>query len=187
MGKLLNSCRLFYLAHFSEPAGERVVYRAIRRGRVKSILEVGMGAAVRTTRMIEATRRSRGVSGICYTGIDLFELSSAASLDKLSLKAAHCTLKPTGARVRLIPGDPFTALAGAANEIGACDLIVISADQAGESLAKAWFYIPRLLHPTTQVFIERLGDAETPARFDLLPHDEVRRLARDSVPRRTAA
>ena len=187
MGKLLNSCRLFYLAHFSQPAKDRVIYRAIRRGKVRSVLELGMGDAVRSSRMIEAIKWTGGVAGVYYTGIDLFELSAAAGQNKLSLKAAHCKLKPTGARIRLVPGDLLTALAQAANEIGPCDLIVISADQAGESLTKAWFYIPRLLHPSTHVFVERADGEKTPASFELLPHDEVRRLAQASVPRRTAA
>lgn len=186
MGKLFNACRLIYLAYFSKPAGDRLIYRAIRRGKVKSVLELGLGCGLRTGRMFETVRRSQGSTGLCYTGIDLFELSPAADRARLSLKAAHCKLKPSGARVRLVPGDPFTALARAANEIGACDLIVIAADQAGESLNRAWFYIPRLLHPTTQVFVERPGDGSMP-NFESLSHDEVRRLAHASAPRRTAA
>jgi hypothetical protein len=122
-----------------------------------------------------------------YAGIDLFELSSDVGPPKLSLKSAHCKLKPTGAKVRLVPGDPFTALARSANEIGACDVIVVAGGHDPDALGRAWFYIPRLLHPGTQVFVERVGEAANVSVFELLSHEEIRRLAHAGMPRRTAA
>lgn len=187
MGKLLNACRLFHLAYLSQPGGERPIYRAIRRHKARTILEIGMGAGLRSSRMIDAMWRSGGREGIRYAGIDLFELSPDAGASKLSLKSAHCQLKPTGAKVRLVPGDPFTALARAANEIGACDVIVVAAGHDSDSLSRAWFYVPRLLHPGTQVFVERAAAEPNLSIFDILGHDEIRRLAHAGMPRRTAA
>jgi hypothetical protein len=187
MGKLTNSCRFLYLAYFSHPSGERPIYRALRRQRAKSVLEIGMGTGLRAGRMIETMRRSAGGQGICYAGIDLFELSPAAGPSKLSLKSAHCQLKPTGAKVRLVPGDPFTALARAANEIGVCDMIVVAAGHDRDSLSRAWFYVPRLLHGGTTVYLERADEESGRSSFELLPHDEIRRLAQAATPRRTAA
>jgi hypothetical protein len=187
MGKLLNSCRLLYLTYFSQPVGERLIYRAIRRSKAKSVLEIGMGAGVRACRLIEVMRRSAGGEGLRYAGIDLFELSPTAGSSKLSLKSAHCKLKPTGAQVRLVPGDPFTALARAANEIGVCDVVVVSAGHDAGSLSRAWFYVPRLLASGTQVFIERAGAEPNLSVFELLSHEEIRRLAQAGMPRRTAA
>ncbi|HWB08581.1 MAG TPA: hypothetical protein VG826_05130 [Pirellulales bacterium] len=187
MGKLTNSCRLLYFAYFSQPAGDRPIYRAIRRQRAKSVLEIGIGSGLRASRMIEAMRRAAGGDGLRYAGIDLFELSPAAGPLKLSLKAAHCKLKPTGAKVRLVPGNPFEALASAANEIGVCDLILVTAGHDPDSLSRAWFYLPRLLHPGTHVYIERGREEGGPSSFELLSHDEIRRLAQAGMPRRTAA
>jgi hypothetical protein len=184
MKKLLTFCRLAYLTHFSRPASDRVVYRTIRRIAASRILEIGMQQGLRSSRMIEVARKQRTDGVVHYTGIDLFELSS--SVPQLSLKAAHCRLQPTGARIRLVPGDPFSALASAANHIGPCDLIVIAASQDFESLGRAWFYVPRLLHASTQVYVERPGDGDHLPRFELLGHDEIRRRAQTS-PRRTAA
>ncbi|MGH6737783.1 MAG: hypothetical protein ACREDY_01910 [Bradyrhizobium sp.] len=132
-------------------------------------------------------RRTHGSECLWYSGIDLFELSPADETSKLSLKAAHCMLKPTGARVRLVPGDPFTALAAAANTIGASDVIVIAAGHDAESLRRAWFYIPRMLHPATQVFVERSDGGTIPPVFQVISHDEIRRRALASMPHRTAA
>jgi hypothetical protein len=187
MGKLLNSCRLLYLAYFSRPVGERLIYRAIRRNKARSVLEIGMGAGVRACRMVETMQRSALGGSIRYAGIDLFELSPAPGPSQLSLKSAHCKLKPTGAQVRLVPGDPFTALARAANEIGACDVIVVAAGHDSASLSRAWFYLPRLLDAGTQVFVERAGAEANRSVFELLSHEEIRRLAQSGLPRRTAA
>jgi hypothetical protein len=200
MGKLLTLSRFFYLAYFSQPARDRTLYRAIRRGAANHILELGMGGGVRAGRLIEMARRTGLADTIHYTGIDLFELSPPGK-ERLSLKAAHCQLKTTRARVRLVPGDAYTALASAANHIGQCDLIVISGSgnlcQVGEGrqgaacldtdpLARAWFYVPRLLHPATQVFVERAGEGKDPPRFELLAHDEIRRRAQSATRRRAA-
>lgn len=186
MGKLFGLCRLWHLAYFSRPAKDRPLYRAIRRGRVSRILELGIGDGVRSGRLIEIARRTHTAGPLYYTGVDLFE-SSSAGQGRLTLKAAHCRLKPTGARLRFVPGEVFTALACAANDIGPCDLIVISADQEqGDSLTKAWFYVPRLLHPATQIFLERPAEGSTPARFEQLGHNEIRRRALAAVRRKAA-
>jgi hypothetical protein len=186
MAKLFNSVRLFYLSYFAKPAGDRLIYRAIVRGRAKRVLEIGIGSAVRACRMIETMRRTSDGDGVSYCGIDQFELSRGHNSATLSLKAAHCKLQRTGARVRLVPGDPFSALAAMANTIGACDVIVIAAGHDVDSLGRAWFYVPRLLHSTTQVFAEPTGDGKTPI-FESLSHDEIRRRAHAGIPRRTAA
>lgn len=186
MRRLLDAIRLAHLAYFSKPASDRVIYRAIRRTRARKILELGVRAGQRARRMIEVATRCAG-GPVSYAGIDLFELREPAENDGHSLKEAHSLLKPTGARVRLIPGDPFTALARMANEIGPCDLVVIASDQPAESLERAWFYVPRLLHAATSVFIERPSSEQTPARFELLAHDEIRRRAARRAPRRRAA
>jgi hypothetical protein len=185
MKKLLSLCRLPYLAYFSQPSKDRVLYRAIRRTAVTRILELGMEQGRRSSRMIEIVRRARPGAVLHYTGVDLFELSSASG-GGITLKTAYCKLQAAGARVRLVPGDPFTALSNAANTIGPCDLIVIAANQESESLRKAWFYVPRLLHPATLVFVEEAGDGQTSPQFVLLDHDEIRRRAHATT-RRTAA
>jgi hypothetical protein len=185
MKKLLTRCHFAYLSYFSHPAKDRIVYRAIRRGGVSHILELGMEQGLRSSRMIDLAKHRQAEGTVRFTGIDLFE-SSAVGAAGISLKAAHCRLQATGARVRLVPGDPFNALATSANHVGPCDLIVISASQSGESLTKAWFYIPRLLRPATQVFLERPDGVKSPAHFEQLDHDEIRRLAQAAT-RRTAA
>ena len=182
MRKLLRQCRLFYLLYLSQPAGDRAIYRAVRRGGAKKVLEIGIGTGKRSLRIIELASRDGGPAE--FIGIDLYEAHPAGA-SRISLKSAYAMLKRTRARARLVPGDAFSALARTANEIGPCDLIVISRDQFGEPLDRAWFYLPRLLRANTCVYIERAADGERPGRFELLSHDEIQRRA--APPSRRAA
>lgn len=89
-----------------------------------------------------------------YVGIDPFEARSAADGPGLSLKLAHRILCATGAKVKLVPGDPSSALARVANTLPNNDLVVISSLVAPEHLQQAWFWLPRMLHPGSRVFKE---------------------------------
>ncbi|HUY32420.1 MAG TPA: hypothetical protein VMV69_06535 [Pirellulales bacterium] len=192
MGSLIRLFRRAYLAYFSQPASDRIIYRLIRKHRVRKILELGIGPGRRTMRMLEAIDRSDAAGAVShtgtvsYTGIDLFEMRSPADGAGLPLKLIHRQLRATGAKVRLVPGDPFGALARSANEVGPCDLMVISADQDRDSLAKAWFYVPRMLHATTLVCLEEPGAAPAGPTIRLLPHAEILRLAAAANTRRAA-
>ncbi len=75
----------------------------------------------------------------------------------LSLKEAHRSFKTLGVAIQLVPGDPFSALARTANALREIDLVLISADQDAESLDRAWFYLPRVLHATSVVFLEQVN------------------------------
>ena len=55
-----------------------------------------------------------------------------------------------------MPGELPEALARIANRLGPIDLLVVSGRSIPQQLAQAWFYVPRLLHARTQVFLETL-------------------------------
>jgi len=139
-----------YLAYLSRPAEERELYRAIRRIRPKSIVELGVGTCQRAVRLIEVACRFQPQSVVRYTGIDLYEARPDAAT-RLSLKAAHKQLKPRGVQVQLVPGDPPSALARHANALRDTDLFVIAADEYAAMDDRAWFYVPRMLHAKSQV------------------------------------
>jgi hypothetical protein len=148
--------RLLYLLYLSRPTGYRLVYRAIHRQHPRKILQLGVGNVQAGLRMIEVASRSTPPSQLCFTGIDPFEARSAADGPGVTLKMAHRLLSATGARVRLIPGEPSAVLAQVANSLGKVDLMVISGRLAPAQLVHAWFYVPRLLEEQSQVFLERL-------------------------------
>ncbi|MBC8351289.1 MAG: hypothetical protein H8E66_04850 [Planctomycetes bacterium] len=173
-----------YLTLLSKPAHERALYQAIRRSAPRSIVEVGVGLGTRASRMISAAGRYRREEQIRYTGIDLFEARNESGTS-LPLKEAHRRLKATGANIRVIPGDPLSALARSANGLQSTDLLVIAADQDEGSLTNAWFYVPRMLHDKSLVLIEDMSGAQP--RFLSLTPEQVESLASGSASTRRAA
>ena len=177
--------RYLHLAYFSKPVADRTIYRTIRRERPRSIVEIGIGSAVRAGRMLSAAAQYRPQERIRYTGIDLFEAGDTG----LSLKSAYRDLMACGGRVQLEPGDPFSALSRTANNLMETDLLVIGLGQDEQSLAKAWFYVPRMLSEQAKVFVQRTGDDPATATFDLLSSTDVQQLAAstDTYSQRRAA
>jgi hypothetical protein len=165
-----------YLAYLSQPANDRQIYRAIRHHRVGSIVELGVGYAQRAQRMLEVASRFWPDEEIHYTGIDLFEARPAEN-PGITLKLAYKLLKRLNANVRLVPGDPFMALARAANNLTDTDLIVIAADQDPEAMSRAWSLIPRMIHEDSLVFQERSGRAGGNSQFVRLGLQEIEHLA----------
>lgn len=167
--RLATCVRYLYLAYLSKPVSDRVLYRAVRRNRVRKILEIGIGDAARTLRMIHLARRFAEGEPVRYAAIDLFEARPAASGASLSLKEAHRLLTTTQAQIQLIPGEPAQALSRAANSLPNVDLVLISAAHSDSSLAEAWFYVPRMLHGGSAVYRETShvpGGATTLARLE---------------------
>jgi len=126
--------------------------------------------------MIQVARRYQPVEPVWYTGIDLFEDRPSMS-PGMTLIQAHRRLKRLGAKVRLVPGDPATALTRNANSLLRTDLIVVSAYQDPCSLAQAWFYVPRMLHEGSLVFVEQPISGGLKTQFQLLTPADVSHLA----------
>ena len=143
-----------YLRHFSQPAWQRGVYRAMTRLRARRIVEIGVGDCARSRCLLRMACRYHQPEKVCYTGIDLFE-ARPVEVPGLTLKRAHQVLKPYGCRVQFIPADPYTALIRVANDLIDSDVIIVSADQDSNSLHRAWYYVPRMLHARTHVVVEK--------------------------------
>jgi hypothetical protein len=184
MSSFVAGLKYFYLSCLSRPASDRSLYRAIRRNRVQKILEIGIGPAQRARRMIGLAERCSPNARIHYTGIDLFEARDASSATGLTLKEAYRQLKATSARVRLAPGDPLSALSRIANVLIGTDLIIISAGVDESSLSQAWRFVPRMLHPGSQIYVQHGPTSEAP--FQLLTAAELADLAAPRTLRRAA-
>jgi hypothetical protein len=196
--------RSLYLSHLSKPASDRPIYRLVNRRRIRRIVELGVGLGGRAVRMIEAAAFHGPVGDVRYTGIDLFEdrtgsegpgmpLKTAHRLLKatgariqlvpMPLKTAHRLLKATGARIQLVPGDPFTALSRVANGLGGTELVIISAGYDPESLARAWFYLPRMLGEGSQVLVEQAQGPEGRVAVRAVREERIAELAATSSDR----
>jgi hypothetical protein len=161
-----------------------MLYRAVRRSSARRIVEIGIGSAGRTSRMLNLARRWSGAEPVKYAALDMFE-ARPKNKPGLSLKETHRLLARTSVQVQLVPGEPSQSLARAANALVNTDLLVISADYDLAAIGAAWFYVPRMLKPTTIVLRESaLADGGT--EFKVVSHAEIERLATDSRRRRAA-
>lgn len=181
---IASGLRYFYLAWFSHPKSERTIYRQIKRQRTSSILELGMGDCQRSIRMLQVASQGQAVR---YTAIDQFEMRPEQHGAPLSLKEAHRRVRQTNAQSRLLPGDAYTVLSRLANGLGTFDLVVISAHQNDDALARAWFYVPRILHERSVVLVESPASESTASTFRVMPRNEIEALARPATIQRRAA
>jgi hypothetical protein len=185
MARLVRQLRYLYLAFFSKPAGDRRLYRHIRRHKSLRIMELGVGTLERSLRLIELANDA-GTGQVSFTGIDLFEMRAEADGPGVSLKVAHRGLQASGAKVRLVPGNAQSALTRMANTMGPHDLVLISADQTDESLAQAWFYFPRILAEGATVFRQQATQDGSPPVWKEVTPDELRTLSQPPPRRRVA-
>ena len=184
--RLFSRLKQLYLTHFSKPVDDRCVYRAIRRTRPQSILEIGVGVGNRAVRMIELTRLLDPASQLHYVGIDEFEGRAKSDSPVLTLKQAHTLLRATPAKVQVVPGDPLSALSRVANSLKDIDLVIVAHDQQGESLARAWFFLPRTLHASSLVLQEIRDEASGDTKFVPVERSEVDTRAQQFVRRKAA-
>ena len=166
-------------AWFMKPAADRVLFRLLYKRRVTTIVEIGLGTGRRAERMIRLAMKVGGCP-VRYTGIDLFESRPSFS-PGLTYKCAHRLLAATGAQVKLVPGDPLSALGRVANELRGTDLLIISADQDEAALARAWFFVPRMLHTDSRICIEEPQMTHKGTRFRVLQPRDVELLAGSSM------
>ena len=168
--------RYLYLTRMSKPASDREVLKWVYDNRPRSIVEIGVGQALRTQRMLELLTHHLPATEIRYTGIDLFEARDART-PGMPLKEAFTVLRPLGIKAQWVPGAPYDALGRVANGLGNTDLLIVAADQDAESLSHAWAFVPRMLHPQSVIFQE----IETPRglAFARVTAAEAERRARE--------
>ena len=182
---ILSQLQVMYFAHLSKPQSDRPIYQAIRRHKIRRIVELGVGSGRRALRMIEVAKLASPRQDICYVGMDLFEGRSESDGPGLSLKAAYQFLRGVGARVQLVPGNPAESLVRTANSLGKIDLLIVPAELDSPSSSRAWFFVPRMLHERSLVFVERAADSGQKA-LHIKPAAEIEQLAGARAGRRAA-
>jgi hypothetical protein len=183
---IFSRLRLLYLCYFSRPAADRPIYRAIRRRGVRKVVELGVANARRAMRMIEVALKAAAPTDIHYVGMDLFEGRAESGPPGVPLKAAHQLLRATGVRVQLVPGNPTDSLIRLANSLKQVDLLILPAELDSTPRARAWFFVPRILHERSLVFVQQ-SDKEGRQTLRLMPRAEIDRIASDAAGRRRAA
>ena len=182
---ILSRIRLFYSCHLSKPQSNRPVYRAIRRLHARKIVELGVATGQRALRMIDVAKLASPGEETHYVGVDPFEGRSEADGPGLTLKATHQLLRRDGVRVQLVPGNLAESLVRIANSLGKVDVLIVPGSLESASFARAWFFVPRMLHERSLVFVEQtLEDGRT--LLEIKPRYEIDVLASMAVRRQAA-
>ncbi|MGI9457291.1 MAG: hypothetical protein ACR2NU_12075 [Aeoliella sp.] len=170
-----------YLALFSKPKRERLLYKHLRSIRGRRIVEVGIGSIDRAVRLVSVAQRFHHDNEVSYTGLDWFEEREVGAAP-MPLIHAHRQLQLTAARVRLVPGFPTATLPQIANSLQRTDLILISSQLNDAALDRVWFYLPRMCHSNTVVLRETLVSDGDESDFEQISIAELKRKAavRDS-------
>jgi hypothetical protein len=182
---ILSRIRLFYSCHLSKPQCNRPVCQAIRRCHARKIVEIGVATGQRAMQMIEIAKLASPGQDIHYVGVDRFEDRTEADGPGLTFKQAHQVLRSDGVRVQLMPGNPSDVLARIANSLGKIDLLIVPAELDSPSFARSWFFVPRMLHEDTLVFVERLRD-DGEKVLEIKPRQEIDGLASAGARRHAA-
>lgn len=164
-----------YSCYFAKPATDRALFRTAAQFEFRSIVEVGIVSIERTVRLIEIAHRYCELP-LEYCGIDLFEAQTRAS-GNVGLKYAHVELKKTGAKIKLMPGDPYACLSRSANLLSGTDLLIIGKNVDQDSMARSWFYLPRMLHDESLILVE---DPQSGV-FEELDYDAVMARSEESL------
>ncbi len=152
--KPISSVKYFYLTTFANPPADRSVYRAVKKNRASSILEIGLGNGDRAENLIRIAKKFSASGTVRYTGIDMFE---SAPTPVASLKETHQRLSRHDVKLQLVPGPIFNSVLRIANSHTRTDILVISEGVDQESLQQSWFYFPRMLHAASVILMQDQG------------------------------
>lgn len=187
--KPISALQYLSWSQFSKPTNDRIAFRAIKKNKFRSLVEVGLGDGIRCERMIRVAQKYSGSSTVRYTGVDLFE-ERASSEKQLKLIEMHRQLNGLGAKAQLVPGDFGSSMQRIANSHLRTDLVVIQYDQEGEifdnaEFANAWKFLPRMLHASSVVMLFFPNDEYEVFNF-LDVEDQLRQLESGSEMKRAA-
>lgn len=171
--------RFAWLAYFAKPAEDRQIFREIKRRRVGSVLEIGVGSLERAKLIVSACQAYSSEVAVRYAAVDWFE-ERPESMGPLSLITAHRELNATGAKARVAPGGP-PAIEGLANALPNTDLVLISPEVGDADLGRGWFFLPRVCHDQTLV-LRGVADPKGELRYERVSIDEIRRRSEVSSP-----
>src|SRR5688500_19009784 len=145
--------RRLWTYYFSTPVADRPLHQPLAGKAIRSLVEIGVPDVRRTLRLWDLLAERPENLALKYTRCDLFDARLSAP-PPLPLEPAFAELRRDGTQMKLVPGDPQSALHRVANSLMGTDLRLISANLDAQSLARAWTWMPRMLHAGTIIFQE---------------------------------
>lgn len=165
-----------WLNNFAKPQEERVLVQYLQSHPVERMLEIGVGTLERAERVLGAASSKT----LRYVGIDPFESRSPQDQPGVSLKEAHQRLGQK-ASCQFIPGPVDTTLARVCNHIGLFDMVAVSNGLDDRALERVWFFVRRVVKPTSAVFHQSAEGA-----WSEVARDELDRRSRQVLGRQAA-
>ena len=172
-----------YLAYLAKPAVDRGLYRLLRTEKSHRIVELGIDSLARAANLIAVAQRYSPEAEIHYSAVDWFDLRPH-DMPPLKLIDTHRQLKVTGAKIRVLPGEPGETLRRAANSLLKTDLLLIGPSVTEQAFAQAWFYLPRMCHPKTTVL--RGSNTADGIKYRLISFAEIAERSVMATPARAA-
>lgn len=186
LGRIWSSLKTL---HFSKPAGDRPLFRALRDrvcsgSSIETVLEVNVGNGDRSERLmrwiaevqagVQASQPANPLSR--YAAIDAFEMGGEGHC---SLKEFHSRVGKLGAKPFPVPntGNLHAALTRVAHTIGAVDFVILdSVSSETIEQSNVQMILGRLSHEGTQ-FFWRANDQGAFATLEIQPTGERLRTA----------
>ena len=176
----------FWLNRFSQPAGDRSIYRQVQATIPRRVLEIGLGTLGRAERLLSLLQTIGPEAGVQYVGLDRIEGRLPGDPPGVTLKQAHQRLRPL-ARVQLWPGSADTSLSRLCNHLGLFDLVLVSADNEPQHLERSWFFIQRVVNAQTTILVETAAKTRGGATlWQVLEKSQLDALAARTLQRRAA-
>ena len=167
------------LTMFSKPVENRLIYKMIKQQQLQSFVEVGLGDGSRFEKMIQVAHTYSQSESLRYTGVDLFDARETPA-QPLKLIEMHKRMKALPAKTQLVPGELGPAIQRIANSHLRTDLVIISAGFEPADFERALRFIPRMMHSSSTLLVQR----NTGAAFEVLNRLEVERLVNEQPKQR---
>ena len=172
-----SGLRYLQMCWLAKPVADRAIYKTIKKQKVRSIVEFGLGDGQRCEKLIHACQTFADGQPVKYTGVDLFD-AREESEPQIKLLEMHKRLNKTGAKVKLVPGDAESATARVANSLAGTDLILLSCDQSLDELERFWFFLPRMVHSESLLFVREADKFKVLRKQDWARWTERNRVAK---------
>lgn len=181
MVRPIGFLKRLWMVYRSKPAGERSLLAAVggipaRPDGSIRVMELGLGTLRRAERVLRLASSRKDRPSVHYVGLDRFEGRLPSDPPGVTLKQAHQALGKL-ARVQLVPGNVDTSLSRLCNHLGTFDLVIVSGDADPRHLERSWFFIQRLVTPTTAVYVEPSAADAAWLRIDKARVDELATIA----------
>lgn len=172
--------RQIYLTRFSHPAQNREIFREFYRRKPASLFVLGVDSSTLMQELAGLMHEWHPTQRVRLALLDPFDARPASS-PKLTVRETNARFAELPVRLTLHPGDPTFTLPRVANQLGVADAILLSPSVDANAFGQAWYFLPRLMHPTS-ILIEG-SDGPAGPSYRTVPAEEVSRRADGSVAR----